>query len=156
MGGTDMGLFQVITGSAVLPGGAAAVRSARHRGRRVVLLLGAVALMSVADLVMTVEYATSIGLFESNPVARAVMSYNSTALLAFWKLASVGLCLWILYRVRHTTSAERGAWVCFAALAWLSVHWTGYNAQMAEIASAAPIVGLELPTDRPLVTMADR
>jgi hypothetical protein len=119
-----------------------------------VLLLGAIAVMSVADLAMTLEYATSVGLFESNPIARAVMAYGSTGLLAFWKLASVGVCLWILFRTRGTRAGECGAWVCFGALAWLSFHWTGYNAQMAEIASAAPIVGLEMPCEHPLITLA--
>lgn len=159
MGNPIMGLFQVITGSVGSPLGAgspglAPAAHLNHRPRRVVLLLAAIALMSVADLIMTVEYASSVGLFEGNPVARAVMSYGSTPLLACWKLASVGVCLWILFRTRRTGSGEFGAWVCVAALAWLSFRWTGYNAQMAEIAAAAPIVGMDMPTDRPLVTLA--
>ena len=142
--------FQVITGS--FPTGDHPGKSAR--ARRVVLLLVAIAIMSMADLVMTIEYATSVGLFEGNPIARAVMAYGSTALLAFWKIASVSLCLWILYRTRFARSAELASWICVAALSWLSFCWCGYNATMAEIAAAAPVVGLEVPSDRPLVTMA--
>jgi hypothetical protein len=145
-----MGLSQVISR---LSEGTKPSPQTPGRSRRVVLLLAAVALMSVADLALTLEYATSVGLFEGNPVARAVMSYNSASLLAAWKLSSVGVCLWILFRTRHTRSGEVGAWVCFGTLAWLTVCWTGYNSQMAEIASSAPVLGLEIPTDKPLMTM---
>lgn len=159
MGSSSMVLFQVITGSVGSPlGSEGSVLPPQirltDRSRRVVLLLGAIALMSVADLIMTIEYATSVGLFEGNPIARAVMSYGSAPLLACWKLATVGVCLWILFRARRTGSGELGAWICVAALAWLSFRWTGYNTLMAEIAAAAPIVGMNMPTDHPLVTLA--
>lgn len=100
------------------------------RSRRVCLLLAGVLVMSLADLDMTLAYARSVGLMEENPLARLVMTYGSAWVLALWKIASVGLCLFILYKARRTRYAEIAAWICFAVLVWLSVRWTTYNNEM--------------------------
>jgi hypothetical protein len=98
----------------------------RGRGYRVVAILCAVLLLSLGDLYMTVEHLTSVGMFEQNPVARAVMGAGSTLALTLWKLCTVGLGLAILYRARRTAWGEMGAWVCLLALLWLTVRWALY------------------------------
>jgi hypothetical protein len=106
------------------------LRGTSARSRRVSVLLTAVLLISLADLDMTLAYATSGGMIEANPIARAVMSYGSSGVLAAWKLASVALCVGILFRTRARRSAEIATWVCFLMLVWLSFRWEKYNEQM--------------------------
>lgn len=91
--------------------------------------------MSLADLDMTLAYARSVGLLEGNPIARLVMAYGSAWILALWKLASVGLCLFILFRARRTRYAEIAAWICFIVLVWLSVRWVTYNEEVPLLTS---------------------
>ncbi len=106
------------------------MRLAEPRPFRVCVLLAAVTLLSLGDLWMTILYTTSVGLIESNPIARLVMSHNSVGLLTLWKAATVGLGVGILYRTRRTRFGEVGAWVCFLILAWLTVRWAAYNDSM--------------------------
>lgn len=96
------------------------------RSRRVILLLSAVALVSIADLVMTLLFLTSYGFNEGNPLARAIMSYSSPALVVLWKLASVTACAGIIYRFRAFRCAEIAAWICFGVMIWLSFRWVSY------------------------------
>jgi len=102
----------------------------------VCVLLTAVMLFSLADLDMTLAYASSGGMLESNPLARAVMAYGSSGTLAVWKIASVVLCVGILFRTRARPSAEAATWLCFFVLVWLSFRWEMYNEQMPQIAHA--------------------
>jgi len=108
-------------------------RLAESRGVRVLVLLLAVLLMSLADLSMTLTHLTTVGMLESNPVARSVMAMGSPWLLAAWKLATLALGLAILYVTRRTVIGEIGAWFCFAVLIWLSIHWVQYNNEIARI-----------------------
>jgi hypothetical protein len=117
------------------------LREAPARSRRIGLLLVAVLLISLADLDMTLAYATSGGMLEANPIARAVMSYGSSRILTVWKLLSVGVCVWILFRTRRRFSAEVATWACFAALVWLSFRWVTYNEQMPVIATQVMVDG---------------
>ncbi len=97
------------------------------RPRRVLVLLGAVALLSLADLAMTLIHLTGPGMLEANPVARQIMKYNSPELLIAWKLATVGLALGILIVARRRLVGELAAWFCFVVLAGLTVQWLVYN-----------------------------
>lgn len=110
------------------------------RGKRVAILLSAIALLSLGDLYMTLSYATSGGMFESNPVARFVMSFGSPALVATWKLGSLLLACTILYWARRTRYAEVGTWACTLFLAWLTCHWIAYMDQFHEIESDIAMV----------------
>lgn len=122
------------TGTVVLaaPGREAAGR----RALRVTLLLVAVALMSLGDLYMTMTHLTGVGMMEDNPLARAIMSYNSPGLLAAWKLASVTLALSILFWARRTRHGEWAAWFCAGVLAWLTVRWVRYSDDLASLTPA--------------------
>lgn len=99
--------------------------------------------MSIADLVLTLTYLTSVGLIEANPLARAIMRLGSPELLTLWKILSVGLAASILVALRRTRSGEFGAWVCAAVLVWLSGQWVLYNEQ-AEIFLRDPATHREL------------
>lgn len=98
-----------------------------RRALRVTLLLLAVSMMSLVDLLLTLTYATTIGMVEHNPLARAIMSYDCPGLLSVWKLLSVGLAIFILYRLRRSPKAEIGAWICCVLLTALSFHWVRFN-----------------------------
>src|SRR5262245_42434551 len=90
--------------------------TAPARARRVTILLWAVLLLSAGDLAMTLEYATSVGLIESNPVARMIMTYGTRWSVVWFKCLSLLLGVAILFKLRRTRAGEFGAWVCFIAL----------------------------------------
>ncbi len=105
----------------------------RRRVFRVLALLAAVLVMGLADLEMTLAYATTVGFAEANPVARWVMNVGSVRYLAVFKLTTMSIGLGILYWARKTPHGEVGAWACFLAMAWLSVHWHAYNRGVSEM-----------------------
>jgi hypothetical protein len=105
------------------------------RARRVVLLLVAITVMSAADLALTLIYATTIGMVESNPIARLVMAHNSPELLGVWKGSTVVVAGVILFLARRHRTAELAAWLASVALLWLMLHWAQYVAFIA----ASPI-----------------
>jgi len=111
----------------------------RHRPARVVILLFAVMAMSIADLIMTLTYATSVGMVELNPLARAMMS-GSTRELVVWKLATVLLGTGILFFIRRTRGGEFGAWVCALVLGALTCHWINYNREASLLTRELHIV----------------
>lgn len=94
-----------------------------RRGCRVGLLGLAIAIMSGVDLYLTLLYVTHTGMNEMNPLARAMMEYQSPALLALWKAATVTLSVGILLMIRKKRSAEIGAWIACLFLGWLMSHW---------------------------------
>lgn len=51
------------------------------RSRRVISLTALIALLSLADLFMTLTFLRTVGMSEANPVARMVMSYGSPTYL---------------------------------------------------------------------------
>jgi len=105
----------------------------RLRGRRVLLLACAIALMSAVDLYLTLLYVTNMGMNEMNPLARAMMAYQSPKVLALWKFLTVALSLGILILIRNKRSAEWGAWVGFLVLGWLMSHWVIFVHEMRDI-----------------------
>ena len=97
-----------------------------HRPMRVLMLSVAIAVMSGVDLYLTLLFVTHTGMNELNPLARAMMDYQSPAVLAVWKMGTVVLSVGILLLIRKQRSAEFGAWVGCLVMGWLMVHWTGY------------------------------
>ena len=100
------------------------------RGKRVAILLAAITLLSLGDLYMTLTYAMSVGMYESNPLARFIMSFGSPALVASWKLGSMLLACSIFYWARRSRYAELGVWGCTLLLAWLTHHQGAYMEQV--------------------------
>ncbi len=100
------------------------------RRRRVGWAIFTIAVLSLADLYFTLLYARTVGMSEANPIARMVMSFNSPALLALWKCATVaGACL-IFWCFRHKAATEAAAWSCGLLLAGLTVWWSLYTQHM--------------------------
>ncbi len=119
--------------NSTLAGLVAKSRTPLARSRRVVALLIAVVLMSIADLEMTLGFATSGGFMEANPIAQFIMQHGSVSAVAAWKLTTILFFALILYRARTTTVAEYAAWFCFFTLLWLMLRWNGYTEQVAFI-----------------------
>jgi len=113
----------------------------RVRSRRVAILLAATFLIGMGDLALTLTYATSVGMIESNPIARLVMSHNSTAAVIVWKLALTLFGTGVLFWARRTRSAEVASWVVFLVMGALCFHWVGFTReaekQLAEYGTLA-------------------
>lgn len=97
-----------------------------HRPFRVVALSLAIVVMSSVDLYLTILYITHTGMNEVNPLARAMMEYQSPAILAVWKIGTVVISIGILMLIRKQRSAELGAWVGCLVMGWLMIHWVGF------------------------------
>lgn len=97
-----------------------------HRPFRVLSLTLAIAVMSGVDLYLTILYVTHAGMNEMNPLARAMMEYQSPAILALWKTGTVAISVGILLLIRKQRSAELGAWVGCLVMGWLMIRWVGY------------------------------
>jgi hypothetical protein len=120
--------------------------SPAHRSLRVVCLLAAVAVMSLTDLALTLNYATTVGMMEVNPIARAVMNTGSPMVLTLWKVCTAGLGVLVLFLLRRHQRAELGAWLCFGVMAWLCVHWQRFNAGIQDcIPEYASLMGTDHP-----------
>lgn len=105
-------------------------RATRARTFRVALLVVVCALISLADLEMTLLFTQSVGMVELNPIARLVMaSDNPLAVIAF-KVLTMSFGLGTLYWHRRRPYAEYGAWVCFLTLFWLSARWFTFTTQV--------------------------
>lgn len=110
--------------------------SPRVRGVRVGILLIATCLLGFYDLALTVLFSTSVGMVEMNPIARLIMRvYDSVWMLGAWKLLTMSLSAWIIWRVRERRIGEFAAWVAFLVLVWLCLHWVGFIGEAAEFAS---------------------
>jgi len=103
------------------------------RPSRVVLLGSVIAAMSSIDLYLTLLYLTHSGMPEANPLARAMIAYQSPLVLVLWKTLTVTLCVGILFLIRHKRSAEFGAWAGACVLALLMSHWSRYITELADI-----------------------
>lgn len=101
------------------------------RGRRVCLLLAPIALLSLADLWMTIDHLTQVGMFESNPIARAVMAQGSPTLLAVWKILSVAMAIGFLFVARRKWIGEAATWLAVFVLIWLMIRWAVYSDQVS-------------------------
>ncbi|MEM9064927.1 MAG: DUF5658 family protein [Planctomycetota bacterium] len=145
-----LGLRLVPTSAA--DGAETAQASCLARGRRVCLLTAFVVLVGIADLGLTLTLLLNWGLSEGNPLARAVMSYNSPGVVVAWKLLTLGLGCTILLRLRARPVAELGAWVCFGLMVWLTFQWGGYMSEMESILATTSEPG-QVVTDETWVSM---
>lgn len=100
---------------------------------RILSALACIVLMSVADLKMTLAHVTSVGMVEENPIARFLMLYGGVWSVIAWKVCTVWIGVWLLWRLRAHRSAELGAWFGAIALSLLCVHWSRYNAQVSSL-----------------------
>ena len=101
------------------------------RDGRLLGVLLAIAVMAYADLDMTLAYATSVGMGEGNPVARAVMGIQSPAVVVMYKVVCTLAGLSILYRARRSRISEPAAWVVLIVMVWLMCRWGHYTTGIA-------------------------
>jgi hypothetical protein len=111
-----------------------------NRSSRVIVLISLIAVMSMVDLYLTILYVTHTGMNEVNPLARAMMEYQSPAVLGVWKIATVLLGVGILAVIRNKRSAEFGAWIGCMILALLMSHWVSYINEHARIRDRDPLI----------------
>jgi len=105
--------------------------SARRRGRRVYILLAAVALLGLGDLYATLTHVNSIGMIEINPVANYLIMAESNAGLVLYKLGTIGIAVGLLLRTRSHRTAEAACWALFLVMTILTFHWHNYNETVA-------------------------
>lgn len=91
---------------------------------RVTLLGLTIIAMSSVDLYLTILYVTHTGMNEMNPLARAMMAYQSPFVLSVWKALTVAISVGILLLLRKQRSAELGAWAGCLVMGWLMLHWS--------------------------------
>lgn len=108
------------------------------RSTRVTILLVAVVLMSLADLDMTLSYTRSVGMAESNPIARLVIGTQSVSAVVCFKVLTSAVGVGVLFWLRRWRSAELGAWILLGVMAWLMVRWGVYNAGAPEVYGVTP------------------
>ncbi len=112
----------------------------QYRPCRVIALLAAVILFSLADLYMTLVHLLHFGMLEANPVARAIMDLGSPAALIIWKLITVGVAVGILFWARRRWTAEWAAAFCCFVMIWLTGRWAIYNLQAPAMTPALQAV----------------
>lgn len=102
------------------------IPSGADRPKRVVILLIAIVLLSLADLYITITYLMHFGMFEANPIARLVMDYHEPWGVVAWKLGTVAIAGGILFHIRTHRLAEFAAWLGLFVLVWLTFQWVSY------------------------------
>jgi hypothetical protein len=117
---------------------------------RIVVLVGVVATLSLADLWLTVYFMSTTGMSELNPLARALAGFGPSALVAF-KLASLLVNGGVLVACRTRVTAELGAWVSVIVMVALTAHWHNYMNATHELTNLDPAT---LATDVNFVKIA--
>jgi hypothetical protein len=107
------------------------------RSERVMWLLGGVIFLSLADLVLTISYLTSVGMSEGNPIALWLLqTTNSVWPLAIYKVFTVAVCVTLLYKTRHLRQSELASWCAVLILVTLSIWWNQYSRYQALLPTA--------------------
>ncbi|MCP3905510.1 MAG: hypothetical protein GY715_17935 [Planctomycetes bacterium] len=102
-----------------------------RRARRVLVLLAAVIVLSVADLVVTIGHLQTVGLIEANPIAAwLIRTTESPWVLSAYKCLTVGVCIALLYRLRRYRECEIAAWCAVGILVAMSLLWHSYSMEM--------------------------
>jgi hypothetical protein len=122
---------------------------ARSRGRRVTLLLFAIALMGIVDLLCTLTYMRTIGMVEANPIALHMIEINGVQQLVLFKLFTMLLSCSALYLSRHTRRAEFCTWLCVGILLALTAHWVRYNSRVTSLTNEIAVIAMSSQHDLP-------
>ncbi len=108
-------------------------RTVTGRSLRVVALLAAVATLSLADLLFTLNQLQTVGMAEANPiVVLLVKNTQSPWVLALFKALTAGACVALLYRGRHHITGELGAWLAAVVLVGVGLLWHFYSGTVME------------------------
>ncbi len=98
-----------------------------RRAKRVDLLLVAIAGLSAVDLIVTLYYMNTVGMFEANPIVRHLAQCAHPAwAIALFKALSVMASVTPVSVLRQRATAELGAWAMVGVLVWVTVQWACY------------------------------
>ncbi len=98
------------------------------RSRRVLVLIGAIIMLSMADLLVTLLHLQSIGMVEGNPIAAyLIRSTGSAWALAVFKGRTVAVCATLLYCTRRDIRGEIASWLALVILVGVLVMWHFYT-----------------------------
>lgn len=100
---------------------------------RVCLLILAIMMMGLVDLVCTITYMRHIGMIELNPIARFLAATGGAGSLVIFKFSTMAASSTVLFIARHRRGTEACAWVGFAMLLALMVHWAYFNAAVPHV-----------------------
>lgn len=102
-----------------------------RRGRRVLILLVGIVLLSAGDLYVTITHARSIGMVELNPIGAYLIEAGSFTGLTLYKVGTLGVAALLLFHIRHHRAGEIGGWVGLVVMSMLAVHWYQYHIVLA-------------------------
>ena len=124
-----------------------------NRSERVTWLLFGIVMLSIADLVLTLSYLTTVGMSEGNPIAVWLLqATNSIWALAMYKAVTVTICVTLLYRTRFQRQSELAAWCAMLILVALSIWWNQYSRYQPNLPMGADHIMLIGDTiERPMV-----
>jgi hypothetical protein len=103
-------------------------RLVARRSRRVMVLVAGIIILSVADFVVTLAFLRANWMMEANPIAAYLIEETQSPwILAAFKAVTVGVCVGLLYRVRHHRCGEVAAWCAMVILTIMSLMWHSYS-----------------------------
>jgi hypothetical protein len=100
------------------------------RGRRMGWMLGVVAALSMADLALTLGMMHTVGMYETNPLAVAVVRRGSLALVGY-KLMSMAVAGGLLWMARGTRAGQAGGLLGVVVMVALGCQWAHVLGSMA-------------------------
>ena len=122
-----------------------AVTLADARPARVLLLIGALWLVNLFDVNLTILAHRQGLLHEVNPLALRVLSLGPVALLVY-KIVLVAIGTGTLWLVRRQWLAEVAAWGMLATYVFVAIHWGEcYEMYVMILSGAAHGAGSGLP-----------
>lgn len=115
-------------------------------------------MLSVADLVLTLSYLTTVGLSEGNPIAVWLLqATNSVWSLAAYKAFTVIICVSLLYRTRFQRESELAAWCGMLILVALSIWWNQYSRYQPDLPMGLDHIVMDGDTlEQPMITTNSR
>lgn len=98
------------------------------------MLIGAIIILSLADLVVTMTHLKSTGMVEANPIAvYLIRATESPWALASFKALTVLICVSLLFKLRRHVEGEIAAWCAVLVLVGMAMMWHSYTRSLAEL-----------------------
>jgi len=98
-----------------------------NRTRRMLVLMAALWLLSLADLVFTIWAHLFTPLCEVNPIANSFLQHQDLGGLIIFKAATNILGCWLLWRTRENARAEVALWGVLGVFVLLIFRWSAYT-----------------------------
>ena len=98
-----------------------------NRPRRMLVLMAALWLLSLADLAFTIWAHLCTPLYEANPIANTLLQHNDLGGLIAFKAATNLLGCWLLWQARDNARAEVALWGLVGVFILLLFRWSAYT-----------------------------